>query len=522
MLHKKSIITLLFTAMLLNACTKLDEEFRGDLTDVQVGSNPANTAALLSGVYNSMEGPFTSQLVIWPLMELSTDEAIFPTRATDWDDNGIWRVLHQQKWGANHERLRVCFNTLNGISYAATDLLRYNPKPQEQAEARFIRAWVMYLLLDLFDQVPYRESEESLIEPAKVRKGTEALDYIIGEIYAVQADLPEAPAGKANKYAAKTLLMKCYLNKAVYANRAAPVFEPSDMNKVISLADTIIKSNKFSFSANYYDNFAPNNTLIGGENIFTLLNAANNTPNNVMFFAWLFVWHYHQGLFNIAFNGGATLSNFYDKFEQSDKRKGMVYAATGSPANPGNRINIGFLTGQQFNLETDVPLQDRTGAPLIFTREVKNIELGANLEVTGIRPLKYFPDYQNYFSPDNDFVFFRLSDVLLMKAEAIERGGTGTSAGAYGATPLEILNSIRTDESRSASALSSIDLNILLDERGRELWWEGWRRQDLIRFGKFLQPFQEKEYESDPKYLLFPIPDEQLAVNPNLVQNPGY
>ena len=70
--------------------------------------------------------------------------------------------------------------------------------------------------------------------------------------------------------------------------------------------------------------------------------------------------------------------------------------------------------------------------------------------------------------------------------------------------------------------LSFVSLNDIYDERGRELWWEGWRRQDMIRFRTFLMNFQEKEYESDPKYLIYPIPDDQLAVNPNLKQNPGY
>ncbi len=143
----------------------------------------------------------------------------------------------------------------------------------------------------------------------------------------------------------------------------------------------------------------------------------------------------------------------------------------------------------------------------------------------GIRPIKYPPDYLNFnygSTASNDFVYFRFPDVLLMKAEAILRGGTPTNAGSYGNTALSIVNAIRTNSSRSASSLSSIDLNILFDERGRELWWENWRRQDMIRFKKFLIPFQEKDYQSDPKYLIFPIPYEQLAVNPNLKQNPGY
>jgi hypothetical protein len=109
-----------------------------------------------------------------------------------------------------------------------------------------------------------------------------------------------------------------------------------------------------------------------------------------------------------------------------------------------------------------------------------------------------------------------------MKAEAILRGGTPTDAGVYGNSALSIINHIRTDPSRGASFLSSVNLDTLYNERGRELWWEGWRREDMIRFNKFLLPFEEKGYTSDTKYLLFPIPDEQIAVNPYLKQNPGY
>lgn len=526
MVRKKNIAYIIFTIALLNGCTKLDETFRGDLTAAQVGADSANTAALLQGVYTSLQFPFTSTLDVFPLQELSTDEAIAPTRGADWDDNGVWRVLHQQKWTSNNERIKICFNKLNGISYAASDLLRYRPKPQEQAEARFIRAWVMYLLLDLFDQVPYREPGESLVEPARVRKGLEALDYIISEINAIVPDLPaNNPEYRANRFAAKVLLMKCYLNKAIYIKRSDPVFGAADMNKVISLADSIINSNKFSFSTNYFDNFAPDNDANSKENIFTLFNDGFSTPDNVVALTYSIVLHYSQPPpFGNAANGWTTLSDFYKKFEITDKRRDDIYSVPGSPPNPGNHINIGFLIGQQYSWYSGTPLTYETNgtvAPLIFTPEVKNIELGANLQSTGIRPLKYFPD-PGWWDAHNDFVFFRFSDVLLMKAEAIVRGGTGTNAGSYGNTALAIVNAIRTDSSRGATALSLINSDILLDERGRELWWEGWRRQDMIRFSKFLQPFQEKPYQSDPKYLIYPIPDEQLAVNPNLKQNPGY
>ena len=207
------------------------------------------------------------------------------------------------------------------------------------------------------------------------------------------------------------------------------------------------------------------------------------------------------------------MSDFYDKFDPSDVRLGQYYTYPGARPNPGHRTNVGFLIGQQYNLTTDAPLQDRKGNPLIFTREVSLRETGDNLEVTGIRVDKYAYDYAHYNSQnDNDWALFRYADVLLMKAEAMLRKGDAGGA-------LDVVNSLRA--ARGVAPLGSLDLDALLDERGRELYWEGWRRQDLIRFGKYLDPWQEKPTD-DPKNLLFPIPSSQLAVNPSLVQNPGY
>ena len=517
MKRKRSFFSLFISIVFMYSCTKLHERVGGSLTTGQVANNSA--AELLRGVYASLAPTFTSYLEIFALSGLTTDEAIIPTRGNNWDDNGAWRVLHQHKWDPGNSPIRDCFKSLGGVVFAATDVLQYNPAAQQKAEARFLRAWAMYWLLDLFDQVPYREPGENIIQPAKVRKGVEALSYIMREINAVQPDLPDGPADKANKFAAKVLLMKCYLNKGVYTDRANPSFDVADMNKIISLADEIINSNKFPFSANYFDNFSPVNKTIGNENIFT--QASNSDGGYLLSLAWLAPLYYAQG----GFNGTTTLANFYNKFEPTDKRREAVYDYPNSPPNPGRRVNVGFLIGPQYDLFTDDPLTEGP-LPVIFTPEVNNIEPGPNLTMTGIRPIKYAPDYLN-FNPligpaSNDFVYFRFPDVLLMKAEAILRGGTPTNAGSYGYNALSIVNSIRTHPSRSATALSSINPDILFDERGRELWWENWRRQDMIRFQKFLLPFQEKNYPSDPKYLLFPIPYEQLAVNPNLVQNPGY
>jgi len=506
------IISFVFTC----SCKKLNETVGGNLTTGQVANNAA--AELLRGIYASMAPTFVSYLEIFALSDVTTDEAIIPTRGNNWDDNGMWRVLHQHKWDPGNLTIRNCFKSLGGVVFAATDILQYNPNAQQKAEARFLRAWAMYWLLDLFDQVPYREPGENIIQPAKVRKGFEALSYIISEINAVQPDLPNDPAGKANKFAAKVLLMKCYLNKGVYNDRANPSFDPGDMNRIISLADEIINSNKYSFSANYFDNFSPVNKTSGRENIFT--QASSSDGDYPLSFAWLAPFHYTQG----GFNGTTTLSNFYDKFESADKRREAVYDYPNSLPNPGHRVNVGFLIGQQYDLVTDAPLFEGN-LPVIFTPEVKNIEPGPNLNMPGIRPVKYAPDYLNFYffpPPTNDFVYLRFPDVLLMKAEAILRGGTPTNAGSYGNSALSIVNSIRSHPSRGATPFASMNLDVLLEERGRELWWENWRRQDMIRFKKYLLPFQEKDYQSEEKYLLFPIPYEQLSVNYNLVQNEGY
>ncbi|MGI4822305.1 MAG: RagB/SusD family nutrient uptake outer membrane protein [Janthinobacterium lividum] len=523
-----SAAAMLALLQLADGC-KINEEFQGGLTPDQITAG--NASSLLDGAYTAMRSPFQGAGQVFAMTEVTTDERIMPTRAGDWDDNGKWRQLHLHTWDANHPEVRDAFANLGGVIFAASDVLRpeFGASTQQQAEARFIRAFAIYWTFDLFDQVPYREPGETVVNASRVRKGMEALDYVISEVTAVLGTLPDAPVYRANKDAARCLLMKCYLNRHVYANRSSPG-QPSaaDMNQVITLADQIINSGRYKFATNYFDNFAPANSTIGTENIFTELNIGG-VSSGAQYDLWRFISHYNMT--PTGYNGPCALPTFYDTFGANDIRRGTVYQYANGPSNPFKHQNVGFLIGQQYFLNgttkrggLDSALVDRTGAPLAFTREVKIIETGANLEVTGIRPMKYPPDFTNNSAGtiDNDMVHFRLPDVLLMKAEAILRGGTATTAGTYGSTPTALVNSIRTDASRNAGALATVDLNTLYAERGRELYLEEWRRQDMVRFGKFLGPIEQGPTSSDPKYLIFPIPNQQLAVNPNLTQNPGY
>jgi len=512
---KKLMFILLCFSLIAISCTKLDEKLNGQLTFDQVsgGGGSANTTALLNGVYNSMQLPFQNHENILCLWEMTGDALVGPTRGPDWDDNGQLRVLYAHSWTPDHPFIRNLFNNLNGVVFGATDLLQFNPSPQQDAEARMLRAMAQFMLFDGFNQLPYREPGGDELALPEVRKGMDAFEYIVSELNAILPNLPDGPNNLANKDAARVLLMKCYLNKGTFANRAAPTFDAADMQQVITLADQIIGSTKYSFSTGYFDNFAPANNTIGKENIWVQQNTSSGAGE--LRSRWHSTIHYNQE--PGGWNGFTTLSDFYGKFEASDTRRGVAYP-TGDPTrpNPGNRVNVGFLIGQQYDMKTGAALQSRIqGQGLIYTPEVNLVETGGDLEVKGIRLYKYPVDWAHLGTQniDNDFVYFRLADVMLMKAEALVR-----TSGAAAALP--IVNAIRAN--RGATALASVTLDNLLDERGRELYEEGWRRQDLIRFGKFLGPKQLKPAESDPKFLLFPIPATQIAGNPNLEQNPGY
>ena len=496
----KKIFYLFLIAFTLGACTDLKEELREDLPE---GETP-DPNALMQSVYDAMRLPYQDQSRFWAAQEHTGDAGLGPTRGGDWDDNGIWRSLHNHTWSADHDFLGSTFSELLQIVFATTNLLQFDPSAQTAAESRMVRAFVINSVLDGWGQVPFRKEGSSLLEDAEVLSAQAAVDLIIAEVDAIMNDLPESPVNRANKDGARVLKMRTLLNKGMYLNRENPSFDNGDMDQIITLADAIISSNKYSLATNFYDNFAPNNDQISTENIWTAENIGGSSSGNVRS-RWFCTLHYNQN--PSGWNGFATLGDFYDSFEDGDIRKGADY--TGMTDVSG--IKAGFLIGQQFD-QNGTALEDRNGNPLAFTKEVALTESGNNLEVTGIRVIKYPIDYNNGDNVDNDYVYFRYADVLLMKAEALMRKGDNGAA-------LDIVNEIR--DARGATQLSSLNEDAMLEERGREFYWEGFRRTDLLRFGKFLEAWEEKP-ASGTERLLFPIPAGSLASNPNLTQNPGY
>ena len=539
----------LLTVIVLGGCTKLNEGLNSTLTNGQVAA-ALNTGLLLSAAYADLGGPLTSQDRLFSLMENTTDESLVPTRGGDWDDNGVWRVLHAHTWTADHDQILQVFNALNKINFDATNVLGFNPTVAQASEARFLRALALYYLLDLYGQYPIRNPGDNLLLPPEVKSGAAAASYLISELTAIIPTLPASNGSSlANPDAARTLLMKCYLQRGTWANRAAPTFDPADMAQVISLGNAIINSGKYSYEANYFDNFKPGNDN-SKEAIFRYDNTAGVGANNSGIGArWNMTLHYNSytpNNPNAGWNGFSTIGDFYASFNTTaaptaygtsdtllDKRLGGRFYV-GSTDISG--IRPGFLVGQQYNEKGEL-LHDRKWDTtngkkppvnqnlLAYTPTIaaNMIETGNNLEVTGIRIIKYVPDYTQYGGgpAGNDLMIFRYPDVVLMVAEANLR--TGATAAA-----LTMVNTLRA--ARGAAPLASITLvntnnvedpQTLLAERGRELYWESVRRTDLERFGVYLKPWQYKPTD-DPKNLLFPIPSQALAADPNLKQNPGY
>ena len=537
--------------VLTAGCTKLDEKLDSTLTSTEASSSlgATGTDLLLKAAYSDIPGPFNSQDRVFSLQENTTDESLVPTRGGDWDDNGVWRVLHNHTWNANHDQVLQTFNLLNKLNFDATNVLAFKPSQNQAAQAKFLRALSLFTLLDLYGQYPLRNPGDNLLNAPEVKSGAQAIDFIIAELESILPDL--APFNKtnraasmpiANQDAARVLLMKSYLNKGAFINKASPTFAAADMQKVIDLGTAIINSGNYSYVSEYFDQFQVDKGRNSTEGIFAYPSQSGVSANNGgLASRWNMTLHYNSytpNNPNAGWNGFSTLSDFYSAFGVNtpttytpvdtllDKRIGGRFYATSTDI---SGIRPGFLVGQQYN-ENGVAIKDRKGAPLAYTPQIaaNMIETGTNLEVTGIRVVKYVPDFtndgKNYGGPaGNWLMLFRYPDVVLMVAEAKLRTGDGGGA-------LNMVNDLR--QARGAAPMTAPlvlvnasnvnDPKTLLAERGRELYWEGHRRTDLIRFGVYLKPFQLKPGTSDAKYLLFPVPSQALAANPNLKQNTGY
>jgi len=443
---------------------------------------------------------------LWYHQVLTTDEAVI-----GWDDQTIKDFVYHRWTSSDVFVTAMYYRIFYQITLANEFIRESTPEKLDQrnipaeareriagyrAEARFLRALSYWHALDLFGSVPF-VTENDLVGaflPRQISR-EDLFDYIEQELLDILPTLPDPLTNdypRADKAAAWMLLAKLYLNAEVY------IGEPR-FTEVITYTNLIIDAG-FALEPNYIHLFNADNDPISHPTMREVIFAiAYDGLRTQTFGGTNFIIHASIGGQMVAAHQGSsggwgglrTTKNLVNLFDVGDTRARF------------------FTTGQTLEI---VNLGDFSNGYAV-------------VKFTNIR--RDGTPGQNLSQVDTDFPLFRLADVYLMYAEAVLRGGSGGSM----ATAIEYVNRIRERAFGDASGnVASIDLDFIIDERGRELYWEGHRRTDLIRFGRFtggtyLWPwkgFAEQGAATDPKYNLFPIPFADLTANPNLTPTPGF
>lgn len=451
------------------------------------------------------------------------------------------------------------------------------------AEAKGLLAFYAYTTLDLYGQAPYRnpDVENSQLE---ILQAADAIDALIKQVESLIPDLAELKqqathTGRFTKEAAYALLAQMYLNRAVYKDRynatssfnfneAAVDGSGTDMDKVIAYADLLINNGKFKLESNYFRNFSLDNSG-GSEHIFAIVQKIDyirNGDNDLVYVTMERNQRASQA--NRGTNASCITPEFYASWDgnHDDPRfqrhyqysDGTWFMNDGTdvsvPANslvPGTsfpwfHFNRGIQVGQQYGpkltpagtLEMTADnrikvsklfMEKSTATPMDFTPELNfdnptQSVLAQNQINRGARCFKFeFDPEEGNGSSSVDIPLFRLGGIYTMRAEAYLRKGNTTAA-------LADINALRTSRTREAlfgnlpgKALSAINENVLYKEIGFELYWEMWRRPQMIRFGKFdlASPASAKP-ASQPFRRVFPIPQSTIDVTAAFKQNAGY
>lgn len=541
---RKTIMVALAATALSLSCTNLDEELFDSITADNFFKTQEEFIAALGQAYSSLGG-IGGHANLWSIQEISSDELVVTTKGGDWYDGGVLIQLHQHTFSPSNGFFNNAWaflyqgvNTCNRLIYQFQQLLS-SPDPNTVnlanktiSELRALRALWYYWLLDAFGNVPIVTDFTATGAPANnisFSAGRRAVyDFVESELTAVLDDLPRertsATYGRMTRWAAQAILTKLYLNAEVYTGTA-------QWNKVITAANDIINNGGFSLEGLYSDNFAINNSG-SRENIFVY-------PYDKVFaqgFFWpMMTLHYaSQNTYRFTqqpWNGYAVVEEFYNSYIDPDQNpgpQGPVWKGLCTDANnDGISDDTGtldkrlsnFIVGPQFNADGTRTIDpaaepfDPDGPPLTYTPRNNSIYPNGWRQ-GGARIGKYQYEVGGTNNMSNDFVIFRLADIILSKAEALWRINPADPQA------LALVNQIR--DRAGVDLFTSLDADKLLAERGREMFAEMTRRQDLIRFGKWEDAWWEKTANPDVKYRVFPIPQVQIDANANLRQNPGY
>jgi starch-binding outer membrane protein, SusD/RagB family len=493
---KKIFFVLIAMITVQIGCTKLEVDFYDRVSPDQYTPDPI---LQMSPIYAPMR-EFVDNAGWWFAQEVTGDAVTAPTRGGDWDDGGKWRVLHRHAWDNNTEAINSMWSRFyNGVieanKYIET-MEAFEPNPillEAVAKAKILRGYYYYLLIDNYKDVPYLT--EYLNAPAQpVRNFSHEIFAEIVKEIEENVDLVQPSTSKTGVTKAMTysLLAKLYLNHAVYTGTENAEY----WVKAEEVTNKIIELQQYSLETDALAPFVTNNDN-SSENIWVIPFDEDTYRGFNLHMRTL---HYNSNqTFDMVvgpWNGFAAMYDHYNKYVEGDRRRD------------------GFLVGQQYTLSGQ-PINDQGagGIPLIIKPQIPALNMGAGntpdeIRNTGARVIKFEIKRGAKDNLSNDFPIFRYADVLLMKAEALIR--QGKNGDSY-------VNQIRVRA--GLTPWTNVSLDMLLEERGRELFWEGHRRQDLIRFGKFNMAWWEKP-ASTPDRNTFPIPQWVIDSNPRMNDAP--
>ncbi len=524
----------------VSACTDLDENLVGEVTDQFSGTEPSfgtfdgggsGPADAVSSAYNQLrEAGSANHGGYWSIQSVSTDEMAVTQKGGDWYDGGIWIDMHRHTFGATNGPINGTWGQqYSAIGACNTSLAAGNLDANQTAQVRALRAFFYYRLLDLYGRVKIL-TEAGGNPPQSTR--AQVFTFVENELKAslgllpaesvIGADFSSSDLGtsqtryRINRFAAAGLLAKLYLNAEVYTGTAKWAEAAAAADYVISNGGYVLCSDGCSVPnpakrpavtsdpdnlSGYAAVFAPNNQN-NPEIVWAI--AYDNVSGQNMNFAQMTLHYSSQFTWNLQsqpWNGYSALEDFYNSYDSADKRKAA-----------------NFIVGPQLDYEGSAILDyAATGGELELNYTVEINELEPNASRKGGARLGKFSFRQGQRdNADNDMPIIRLGDIYLIRAEANARLAANWSLPSA-------LNDVNTIRARAGvPALGSLTADSFLAERGREMFMEVTRRQDLIRFGKFNDAWWEKPASASFRNV-FPIPQEQIdASGGTLTQNPGY
>ncbi len=533
-----NILTVALATMMMTSC--LTEDPRDQLYEEDIYNNANNIYInAVAVLYNYIGGSTDSEGLqgtcrgIYDYNTLTTDEAMIPIRGGDWYDGGLWTNMYQHKWTPNDLPLYNTWKYLYKVVVLANKSLyiidKYSHHLTEEqradyeAEVRAVRALFYYYIMDMYGRVPivtsYEQSQDEVVQSER----SEVFWFIVDELQEVENLLPNERSNKMGNYygrvtapVAHFLLAKLALNAEIYCDDNWTDGTPQNGKEILFTVDGE-QLNAWQTCVRYCDKLAEAGYLLESDYSYNF--AVHNENSN-------------ENIFTIPLDKNLYVAQFWYLFRSRHYNHGGALGGAsenGTSATISTVLAYGYGTDEvdaRFEKNFYAGIVEVDGKTVMMDNgeplEYHPLELKLNLtgspyvKTAGARMAKYEVDRTSHSDgrqPDNDIVLFRYADALLMKAEAKVRNGED---GGFE------LNEVRN---RVGMPYREATLENILEERLFELVWEGWRRQDMVRFGLYHKSYDQRAQLADEKNgytTVFPIPQKSIDLNPKLKQNIGY